>query len=207
MKHPTHNTSHTQKGFTLLFAVLVSTLVVSIGATIISIAVRQTILSGTSRESQYAFYAANTILDCAHYWDIIGTGLSETDSGIVFPSEGFNEVRTTVGDITCAGINIRTGKGGENGEDQITREWDISQDNITTFEIEISDKANVVGEVEFTHKYCAQATVSKEDRDPNNDGTPDSVLTTIEAKGYNTACSDTDNPRRVERGLIQQYES
>jgi hypothetical protein len=43
------------KGFTMLFAVLVSVIVLAVGASIISIALKQVVLSGIGRESQYAF--------------------------------------------------------------------------------------------------------------------------------------------------------
>src|SRR5690606_16959184 len=107
IKAPQKNIN-SQKGFTLLFSVLVATLVVAIGASIISIALRQTILSGTSRESQYAFYAANTMLECVFYWDIMGGG---TEAGRIFPAKG--ETESAVPAI-CSGGNIkdRTGTGG-----------------------------------------------------------------------------------------------
>lgn len=182
-----------EKGFTLLFAVLVSSLVISIGATIMSIALRQTILSSTSRESQYAFYAANTILECATYWDKHGPmdGLS---NNIVFPVSDLGEIRTTeLGDVTCSGINIVTGEGSSFSEIP----WDDSISNQTTFYLEVSNQSSPKVPSE-NYVYCAQATISKE-----LDGSI--VRTTIEAKGYNTC--DTANPRRVERGLIVQYES
>jgi len=58
-----------QKGFTLLYAVLVSSIVLSASLSIINIALKQHKLSALSRESKIAFYAANTGIDCALYWD------------------------------------------------------------------------------------------------------------------------------------------
>lgn len=58
-----------QKGFTLLYAVLVSSIVLSASLSIINIALKQHKLSALSRESQIAFYAANTGVDCALYWN------------------------------------------------------------------------------------------------------------------------------------------
>ena len=58
-----------QKGFTLLYAVLVSSIVLSASLSIINIALKQHKLSALSRESQVAFYAANTGIDCALYWE------------------------------------------------------------------------------------------------------------------------------------------
>ncbi len=54
----------------MLFAVLISIIVLAVGASIINIALKQVVLSGVGRESQYAFYAANTGIECALYWDL-----------------------------------------------------------------------------------------------------------------------------------------
>lgn len=55
----------TRKGYTLLFAVIVSVLVLSIAAFILSISRKQFILSSASRDSVYAFYAADSGIECA----------------------------------------------------------------------------------------------------------------------------------------------
>jgi Tfp pilus assembly protein PilX len=182
-----------QKGFALLFAVLVSTLVVSIGASIISVALRQTILSGTSRESQYAFYAANTVMECAFYWDITGVTGS---AGSVFPAEGESALTPTEqADVNCAGGNLATGSGFSS-----PRVWDLSSssgETVTTFYIELKDSASPIAASSVAR--CAQATVTK---------TTDSVgavTTRIDAKGYNTC--DLNSARVVERGLVQEYKS
>ncbi|MEN9921109.1 MAG: hypothetical protein RLZZ517_87 [Candidatus Parcubacteria bacterium] len=185
-----------QKGFTLLFAVLVSTLVVSIGATIISIALRQTILSGTTRESQYAFYAANTILECAHYWD---TTNKDLNGKLVFPVDGIAQITDTdieAQDVTCADVNIITGSGNEINGGLARPMIEDGETGGFKFFLLIKDRANISGLLPY--EYCAEAVIYKYD----NEST---ITTTIEAKGYNTC--DENNPRRVERGLVEQYQS
>lgn len=54
-----------KKGYTLLFAVLTSIMVLSIAAFILSISRKQFILTSSARDSVYAFYAADTGLECA----------------------------------------------------------------------------------------------------------------------------------------------
>lgn len=184
-----------KSGFTLLFAVLVSTLVVSIGATIISIALRQTILSSTSRESQFAFYAANTALDCAHYWDTF-TGL-ELGGKVVFPSplgeESVEEGSSEAALITCSGVNIITGSGNDDKGWESDSGTDYTE---KTFYLKIADQVGITELPEYS--YCATVTIKKTDNSPNID-------TVIEVKGYNT-CIET-NVRRVERSLTQEYRS
>lgn len=59
-----------QKGFTLLFAALAGSLLFSAGIAIANLAVRELALSSAGRESQFAFYAADTGAECALYWDM-----------------------------------------------------------------------------------------------------------------------------------------
>jgi hypothetical protein len=59
-----------QAGFTILLAALVTSLVITLGISIFSIAQKQVILSSLGRNSQYAFYTADTAAECALYWDV-----------------------------------------------------------------------------------------------------------------------------------------
>ena len=57
-------------GFTLLLAALISSIVLSLSVSIFEIAQKQITLSSIGRDSQFAFYAADTGAECALYWDI-----------------------------------------------------------------------------------------------------------------------------------------
>src|SRR3989344_4229619 len=59
-----------RRGFTLLFAMIISSIVLSIGLGIFNIALKELVLSSAARESQFAFFAADTGTECALYWDI-----------------------------------------------------------------------------------------------------------------------------------------
>ncbi len=65
-------------GYTLLFAVLISSLMLSIGVAVFNIAIKEFKLSSTGRESQFAFYAADTGTECALYWDLKFAAFSTT---------------------------------------------------------------------------------------------------------------------------------
>lgn len=60
----------TNRGFTLLLAALVASIVLALGSSIFTIARKQVTLSSLGRDSQFAFYAADTGAECALYWDI-----------------------------------------------------------------------------------------------------------------------------------------
>jgi len=57
------------RGFTLLISVLVSSILLALGLAIFNIASKELTLSSSSRESQFAFYAADSGIECALYWD------------------------------------------------------------------------------------------------------------------------------------------
>ena len=64
-KHPQSK----DRGFTLLLAALISSIVLSLGTAVFSIAQKEQVLSSVGRNSQFAFYAADTAAECALYWD------------------------------------------------------------------------------------------------------------------------------------------
>lgn len=57
------------RGFTLLVAVILSSVVVTIGMALLDVAYKQVLLSSTAKQSQYAYYEADTALECALYYD------------------------------------------------------------------------------------------------------------------------------------------
>lgn len=61
-------TRTTHNGFVILFVVLIASIILLIGAGIFTISFKQNILSSTSRESQLAFAAADTGIECALYY-------------------------------------------------------------------------------------------------------------------------------------------
>ena len=75
-----------QAGFAMLFAVLVSSVLLSIGLSIFNLTVKELVLSSSGRESQFSFYAADTGVECALYWDFKGTNIFATSSNSRIPS-------------------------------------------------------------------------------------------------------------------------
>lgn len=58
-----------QAGFTLLLATLAASIALSLGSSIFSITTKEIQLSSIGRDSQFAFYAADTAAECALFWD------------------------------------------------------------------------------------------------------------------------------------------
>jgi len=66
------------RGYLLLFAVVLSSIVLTIGLGIFNVVNKAIILSSIGRSSQVAFYAADSGVECALYWDRIHTGFPST---------------------------------------------------------------------------------------------------------------------------------
>ena len=60
---------NTQRGFTLLIAVIFMSVMLSFGLALASLGYKQQVLASGAIASQYAFYVADTALECALYAD------------------------------------------------------------------------------------------------------------------------------------------
>ena len=172
------------KGFTILFAVLVSSLILALGLGIVSITMKEVQLSGAGRDSQLAFYAADSGAECAFYWDLKGDYFATSTTW-----SGSNQ-----NDIKCNKQVLLN-----NGD------WSDSRDigATTTFWFTM---AGVADNTVFNHgssndsnisKPCTTVTVAKF-KDVNGN-----QKTSIDARGYNTC--DGNSPRRLERGYSIEY--
>lgn len=58
----------TEEGFALLLAIIISSVMLAIGVSVLKISVNQVNLATTARESEFAFQAAHAGVDCLAYW-------------------------------------------------------------------------------------------------------------------------------------------
>jgi len=81
------------RGFTLFIAVIITATLLLVSTGIVTLALKQNALTSAARESQYAFYAADTGAECAIYWDVKNsTGISAfaTSTGTVITCNSQN---------------------------------------------------------------------------------------------------------------------
>lgn len=57
------------RGVTLLVAVILSSVVLSVAMALLDVAYKQQLLASTAKQSQVAFYNADSAMECALYWD------------------------------------------------------------------------------------------------------------------------------------------
>ncbi len=67
---PWRNRASNKKGFALTLALLIVSIVTSIGLSIFEILFTEASLTRNINESQYAFYSADTGAECVLYWDL-----------------------------------------------------------------------------------------------------------------------------------------
>lgn len=63
-------------GFAILYSVLISSILLAIGLAIFNITIKELLFSSLGRDSQFAFYAADTGTECALYWDFVNDAFS-----------------------------------------------------------------------------------------------------------------------------------
>jgi hypothetical protein len=191
---------YTQKrGFTVFFAVLVSSLALAIGLAIYDLLIRELALSQTAEQSQYAIYAADMGAECALYWDSKYGG-----SGSAFGTTSASTWGTSP--LSCNGQDITT-------QGPPAADWSQYVDSNTAYNcpstpgnawcIATGAKAatttfRVITSGSGAISPCALVTVAKS---AANSGDPSQ--TTIVSHGYNT-CSATGIVR-LERALQVSY--
>lgn len=106
----------TNKGFTLFIAVLIGSLMLAIGFSIFNLAFKELLLSASARDSQVAFYAADTGLECALYYD---------QNQEAFQTAGPGGVN-----ISCAGLSVNTTR--TSGSGFFQWEWWLDGNGVCT---------------------------------------------------------------------------
>lgn len=71
---PTSYSRESKRGFTLFVALVTAGTLLLVATSMIALAVRQARISASGRDSQVAFYAADTAMECALYWDVRNPG-------------------------------------------------------------------------------------------------------------------------------------
>ncbi|HEY1037717.1 MAG TPA: pilus assembly PilX N-terminal domain-containing protein [Candidatus Paceibacterota bacterium] len=200
-----------ERGFTLFVALIISSMLLAIGFSLGNIVLKQIVFSSTGKESQIAFYAADSGAECALYWD------RKTADGVTTFVGAFAASTTSAEeqDIKCGFGQVPSGSGYVGGFNKVTVDESLEvQVTTTRFHIDYT-QPGILGQ----DPACAVVTVTKT-RDSSD---PDSVreLTTIDSRGYNApftgsagfggegtpsngAC-DLSNPRVLERAIVLNY--
>lgn len=108
-QNPTSSSGRLQskKGFVMLFSVLISSMLVVIGLSIFNITLKELTISTSGRESQVAFYAANSGIECALYWNLKGNGSRSAFASTTVQAE-INSAKTVPAVCNTVTVNSAT---------------------------------------------------------------------------------------------------
>lgn len=184
-------TPQKKEGFVIIIALIVSVIVLTVGIGIISITLKDYLFSGVVTESHKAFYAADTGLDCAFYYDIQNDGFATPAPIPSGPTEDptddpFFSTTYAANSITCGSQTLTpTISCGESGT---IRSCTISFDTLGSATSPSCFETSVI------YKLNHRGTVAVSD---------DGESVTVISRGWNTC--DSNNLRRLERALELTY--
>lgn len=165
-------------GFTLLFAVLTASVLLSLALAIFNQIYKSLLLSSAGKESLAAFYAADSGIECAFYWDLKHEPLNNFPNS-VFATSSYSVDYSDSNFISC-------------NEQKFNKTWTVTTNSFsakTVFNLSFSDGI-------FPTEGCSEVTVNKIASGNN-------IFTTIESRGYNIC--DSTSPRKVERAIQVTY--
>lgn len=99
LKQRAQNNKNKRSGFTILIAVITAGILLIIAMSIGGIALKEQVLSTANKESQIAFYAADTGMECAMYWDQKRGAFTKNASG---------SDSSALGNVSCNGAGHTT---------------------------------------------------------------------------------------------------
>jgi hypothetical protein len=185
-------TSKSTTGFAMLFAVLTASLLLTIGLSIFNLSFKELILSTNAKESQVAFYAADSARECALYWDVKRgafptclDGVCNTEYPAVDDQGDYASIET-LGQVVC--------NSGAEVSSVLKRDDNIGGGANSKYQADSSDTPFV----KFGDSLEPEATVIV-----TKEWVDGIIKTTISAYGYNTSVKG----RRLERGIEQVNEN
>ncbi len=182
-------------GFVILFASVVSSIILLITTSVYNLSKKQVILSSYARESQRAFYVSNSALECAFFNDI-----SKFIVKTAFPIDSESDFTQTINcggkDVTVNKLKDNTGLNGEYTNSFVFRYPDLE-------------------DIDSYDTGCAYVLIEKKIGE-TSDGIS-KINTRITAVGFNTCqydevtgyndIPDFNDPTLLERRISSEYDT
>lgn len=203
-------------GFALIMSLLVVSVIITAGLTILDISIKQVRLSGSAKDSEIAFSATTSGLECARYWRRVRSNQMENTNG------GTPDAATS---LTCFGVSATPSSpsgteltGVSNGGRAYVYDYEFSWGSgvdarctkITTMVIASAAAATSSVQIEphasndfmreFFPGYPDTSTSIEFKNCP-----PAGICTVISSRGYNRSCSTINSPGTIEREVLLEY--
>jgi len=180
-------TSKKEAGFALLLALIVASIVLSIGLSMLSVTIKQLDLGTTTRGSEVAFQVASAGLECLRYMRDTQSTEFETGSAVSFDCFDFSTITQT----DNFGPNIYS--------HSYSADWEIEvgEDRCVEMDVYIYNASLETNPILFT---------GFRDREIENGQCNSGDICTIGfVRGYNRACGDLNDIFTVQRELTIQF--
>ena len=193
--------SYDSRGFVILFAMMISSIILLVSTTMYNISKKDIIISSYARESQRAFYAANSALECALFNDVS----DYLDNGTYFPISAVNPYAAV---IKCGGRDIQIrmlnpDSGNTGGDNEFDHSFVFRYPNINDTYVQYYDTG------------CAYVLVEKKLGEDGVVAGTKKIETRITAVGFNMCklnendgyydIPDYDDPTLLERRISSKY--
>ena len=167
-----------RNGFSLIFALLIMSVVASIGISVFEMSFVELMLTESVKESQSAFYAADTGMECVMYWDNLNL---KPETAPMFSTSTTKNIKCNNQDITV----------GDNG-------WINDQDQFELLFFDDINNNGVQDPPDEKTTSCADITLTIK---------PDGSKKTesLGRSRYGEASCATSYPGRAERGIEANF--
>ena len=183
-------------GFALLLTLLVVTVLISIGVSVLSLSIKQVRLATNAKDSEVAFHAANAGLECGLYWRRDKADQMENGQGIL-PIGCFGD--GTPGDYSVSAITAGV-SGGEVYRYQYEFEWGAPVRCTQIDTIVGSSSLSGAGlQIPNMRNYIAGYP-----GDNTKECDPGTKCSVISVQGYNKPCSAITSYGTVQREVLLQ---
>ncbi len=184
-------------GFALLITLIVVSVVVSIGLTLLDLTIKQVRLASGSKDSEIAFHAANAGVECARYWrrveqddfeeltEAVPANDTVTISCFDQPDQNVPTIKLTTNSDAIYEYNFSFTGGTNNDRCSVVKMITLSSEPDQAA-VTLTNVPDIIKGYPATNKTCQ----------------PGGRCTIISAQGYNKACANINVTGTVQREVL-----
>ena len=197
------NHNKKQTGFTLLMTLIVVSVVVSVGLTILDLSIKQLKLSTGSKDSEIAFHAANAGLECAQYNREINTATIEAGGDTTFNCFGDSDAATAT-DVPFSDDSV-AGNGAYKYEYEFT--WgDTGAERCTEITMMALSTNGVTNDsITVDASDMAAAIPGYPSIAGDKECEPGAQCTIVSVRGYSRSCSEKNIHGAIQREVLLEF--